>query len=224
MALTAADRLDNLPVLYSFRRCPYAMRARLALDHNDIAVELREVLLRDKPAHMIALSPKATVPVLWLADNTIIDESIDVMYWAYAQGGRGGALADDANHDLVALFDGDFKHHLDRYKYATRYDAATALVHRGAALEILQRVNARLTNDWLAGSDPGFVDLALLPFVRQYRIADIVWFESVDGIENVQTWLARFLEWPGFHAVMRKYPQWQIGEAGVRFGGDNAGA
>ncbi|MCC2096350.1 MAG: glutathione S-transferase [Hyphomicrobiales bacterium] len=205
------------PVLYSFRRCPYAMRARLAIARNTVAVDLREVVLRDKPAHMIELSPKATVPVLWLEDGSVIDESLDIMIWAWARGGKG--RPDDAPHyDLVARIDGDFKYHLDRYKYATRYDPVAGEAHRAAALGILRDIEPLLERPWLSGSEPGFADLAILPFVRQYRIADPAWFDAQPELTGVQDWLAGFLDWPGFHAVMKKYPQWCEGDPSVPFG------
>ena len=218
MTQTAKQRLDGLPVLYSFRRCPYAMRARLALSSKRIKVELREVLLRDKPQHMRDLSAKATVPVLWQTDGAVIDESLDVMLWAWEQGTGQCAPQDDPNYDLVALIDGDFKHHLDRYKYAARHDPDKEREHRAAALDIIKTIGTRLWDNWLGGAQPGFVDLAILPFIRQYRIADIQWFDACEDIGSIQAWLQRFLEWPGFAAVMQKYPQWQDGKQGVLFG------
>ena len=222
MAAVGESERRERPVLYSFRRCPYAMRARLAISVNDIAVDLREVVLRDKPAHMIQLSPKATVPVLWLADGTVIDESLDIMKWAWTCAGK--ERPDDApHHDLVGRIDNEFKYHLDRYKYATRYDPAAGQHHRAAAMQILLTIEPLLESDWLSGDVPGFVDLAILPFIRQYRIADPQWFDSYGGLNRVQAWLARFLAWPGFMAVMQKYPQWREGNAGIKFGAPGCG-
>ncbi len=216
MVAASENARRERPVLYSFRRCPYAMRARLALSVNEIAVDLREVVLCDKPAHMLELSPKGTVPVLWLEDGSVIDESLDIMKWAWAFVGR--AIPEDAPHyDLVEQIDSTFKFHLDRYKYATRYDPAAAEDHRAAGMQILLAIEALLDRDWLAGDAPGFADLAILPFVRQYRIADPKWFDSYTGLQRVQGWLARFLAWPGFQAVMQKYPQWREGDAPVLF-------
>ena len=141
--------------LYSFRRCPYAMRARMALLVSGTAYAHREVLLRDKPAAMLAASPKGTVPVLVLADGTVIDESIDIMRWALAQNDPEDWLA-RADAELVALFDGAFKHHLDRYKYAGRYDA-DPLAHRAAGLAMLAELDTRLADlEYLAVRTPGF--------------------------------------------------------------------
>ena len=199
--------MTELPVLYSFRRCPYAIRARMAIVGADVPVRLREIILRDKPAEMLAASPKGTVPVLVLPDGQVIDESLDVMGWALAQHDPDNWLAtrDDA---LIAQFDGPFKHHLDRYKYATRYAGADAVAHRDAALAILAGLEERLSAPWLAGVQPGFTDIAILPFVRQFRIADPAWFDQDLAQPNVQNWLAAFLQWPGFLAVMQKFPLW----------------
>jgi glutathione S-transferase len=195
------------PLLYSFRRCPYAMRARMALATAEIELRLREIVLRDKPAHMLELSPKGTVPVLQLAGGEVLDESREVMQWALAQHDSLGWLAhkDDA---LIDLFDGDFKHHLDRYKYATRYEGADALAHRAACHALLQDIEPRLSADWLAGAAAGFTDVALLPFVRQFRIADPHWFDTEMALPQVQGWLARFLDWSPFTRIMGKYTLW----------------
>ncbi|NCF79091.1 MAG: glutathione S-transferase [Alphaproteobacteria bacterium] len=195
------------PLLYSFRRCPYAMRARMALAAAEIELRLREIVLRDKPAHMLELSPKGTVPVLQFADGTVLDESRDVMDWALAQADPHDWLAhkDDA---LIDLFDDDFKHHLDRYKYATRYEGADALEHRAACHKMLQDIELPLANGWLAGAAAGFTDIALLPFVRQFRIADADWFDNDMALPHVQAWVMRFLDWPVFTRIMGKYDLW----------------
>ena len=195
----------ELPVLYSFRRCPYAMRARLAISESNKLVELREVLLRDKPHHMLLLSPKGTVPVLWLCDGTVIDD-----------------CSKKVNHeDLIALVDSKFKYHLDRYKYSSRFDNIDANHHRDCALNILCEIEDVLDIGWLNGVTPGFSDFAILPFIRQYRIADIAWFDSCTEVPKVKTWLNEFLNWDGFKNIMGKYPQWQEGQEGIQFGFEN---
>lgn len=201
-----------MPLLYSFRRCPYAMRARMAIAASGQKVRLRELILRDKPAHMLALSPKGTVPVLQLPDGTVIDESRDVMDWALAEADPLGLLA-HKECALIDAFDTDFKHHLDRYKYATRYDGADALEHRAACFEILKGLEEKLTYDWLAGQTPGYTDIAILPFIRQFRIADMAWFDADMGLPKVQAYVTRFLDWPGFTAVMDKYTLWLDSES-----------
>jgi glutathione S-transferase len=209
-----------MPVLYSFRRCPYAMRARLAILSANKTVEIREILLRDKPAHMVGLSTKATVPVLWFENGRVVDESIDVMTWALAEmAGKSDTSGAkwQGDRDLIASYDGDFKFHLDRYKYASRYEGADAAQHQQACLTHLLDLGPRLNDDWLAGDSPGFTDIAILPFIRQFRIADPTWFDDHEQLEVVQLWLQRFLNWPRFQAVMKKYPVWQSGQPGIVF-------
>lgn len=205
------------PVLYSFRRCPYAMRARLALLQGGKRVELREVVLRDKPAHMLALSPKATVPVLWLPDGRVIEESLDIMYWALPEAANRQSHTE---RDLVEQNDTGFKHHLDRYKYSSRFSNADRIAHRDACVALLNGVEARLADTdggWLAGNAPGIADMAILPFVRQFRIAGEYWFDSNTTLPLMRSWLARFLAWGAFQAAMRKYEPWQPGTAGIAF-------
>lgn len=195
------------PLLYSFRRCPYAMRARMAIAASGQKVRLREIILRDKPAHMLQLSPKGTVPVLELPDGNVIDESRNVMDWALTKSDPLGWLAhkDDA---LIDIFDNEFKHHLDRYKYATRYEDADALAHRAACFELLQGLEEKLSGDWLAGQNAGYTDIAILPFIRQFRIADSDWFDNGMALPRVQAYVARFLDWQVFVQIMHKYALW----------------
>ena len=193
------------------------MRARMALGVAGIACELREVFLRDKPTEMLALSQKGTVPVLHLPCGRVIDESLDVMHWALAQHDPFGWLGVPDPQSWVALFDDIFKHHLDRYKYASRYDDADAKAHRSAARDVLAELEPHLKNGWIGGARLGFADIAVLPFVRQYRIADPVWFDDELGLPNVQKWLTAFLDLPLFLSVMEKYDRWQSGSAGKIF-------
>jgi glutathione S-transferase len=222
--MTGLQSDEPLPVLYSFRRCPYAMRARMALGIAGIACELREVVLRDRPPEMLALSAKGTVPVLHLPDGRVIDESLDVMHWALAHHDPLGWLGATNPHGWVTLFDGEFKHHLDRYKYASRYDGAEATTHREAARGLLAQVEPHLESGWIGRAHPGFADIAVLPFVRQYRIADPVWFDTELGLPHVQKWLAAFLDLPLFNSVMEKYERWTSDHAGVIFAPTLSGA
>ena len=210
-------------VLYSFRRCPYAMRARLALQSSNQQVELREVVLRDKPDEMIAASPKATVPVLVLADGTVIDESYDVMRWALAQGDPEG-LRDYPDallaqmEDLIAECDGPFKSALDRYKYPNRYEGIIREEQREIGAKFVKKLDARLSeNAFLFGKQFSFADAAILPFVRQFAHVDRDWFWAGDW-PNVVKWLEGFLEGDRFKGIMAKYPQWKSGTDGVAFG------
>ena len=169
-------------ILYSFRRCPYAIRARLALRQAGITPELREVDLRCKPPELIAASAKATVPVLVRPDGPPIDESLELMRWALAQNDPNGLLelaASDDSEQLLQQNDGPFKHHLDRYRYPHRFSDSDGDAHRRQALAILREWNERLQpQGWLLGSAPSLVDLALLPFVRQFRHSDPAGFEA----------------------------------------------
>lgn len=198
--------MPGIPILYSFRRCPYAMRARMALLVSGTAYAHREVLLRDKPAAMLAASPKGTVPVLVLADGTVIDESIDIMRWALAQNDPEDWLA-RADAELVALFDGAFKHHLDRYKYAGRYDA-DPLVHRAAGLAMLAELDTRLADlDYLGGAKPGFNDIAIFPFVRQFAGVDAAWF-AADAPRRVREWLSVLVASDLYERAMVRIEPW----------------
>lgn len=199
--------MRQIPILYSFRRCPYAMRARMAIAASGTPVRLREILLKDKPDDMLAASPKGTVPVL-VDGDTAVDESLDVMLWALARNDPEGWLSrkDDA---LIAENDGPFKHHLDRYKYSTRYKDADAETHRADGFEFLQKLDASLMDsEYLHGDKRGFTDIAIFPFVRQFRIADKDWFDAAP-IPNVQRWLKALTESALFKSVMEKYPLWK---------------
>ena len=207
-----------LPVLYSFRRCPYAMRARLAIANSHISVELREVVLRDKPQQLIDISPKATVPVLITADETLIDESLDIMRWALEH--------DDPNNwyqsltqsqqqlslQLIANNDSDFKYYLDRYKYADRYPEFTQEHYRQQAEKTLALLEQQLQqNGCLICSHLTLADMAILPFVRQFAFVDKIWFDAQPW-PRLQRWLEAFLISPAFLGVMDKYPQWRPGD------------
>ena len=191
--MTLSQNGRELPVLYSFRRCPYAIRARMALRVAGIACELREVLLRDKPPEMLALSKKATVPILHLSDDRVIDESLDVMHWALAHHDPLDWLDAPASQSWVTLFDNTFKHHLDRYKYASRYKASAAWQHRENGAQFLAELDRLLRpTGALSGSVLGVMDYASLPFVRQFRIADPDWFDAQPW-PHLHCWLQDFL-------------------------------
>jgi glutathione S-transferase len=210
------------PVLYSFRRCPYAIRARLAIKYSDIRVELREVVLRDKPPALLRASAKATVPVLITGDKQIIDESLDIMLWALRQHDPAGwlereASAHSAMLNLISACDGPFKQALDRYKYADRQAQHPAAWHRAQAEFFLQMLEQRLDRSrYLFGTRPGCADMAVLPFVRQFALVDRDWFDS-SAYTATRHWLDQLLATPLFAAVMQKYPPWQEGIKGVLF-------
>ncbi|TIX50595.1 glutathione S-transferase [Alteraurantiacibacter aquimixticola] len=198
------------PILYSFRRCPYAMRARLALRVSGASYEHREIVLRDKPQHMLEISPKGTVPVLLLSDGTVLEESLDIMRWALQQNDPESWLG-RVDEELVAVNDGPFKHHLDRYKYAPRYDGADPLEHRAACAAILQGLENHLAaQPFLSGQTRGFTDAAIAPFVRQFANTDREWFDAQDW-PHMQRWLSDYLASDLFAEVMRKHPLWVPG-------------
>lgn len=212
--------MGALPILYSFRRCPYAMRARLALAVSEQPHELREVVLRNKPADMLAASPKGTVPVLLLPGGEVIEESLDIMRWALGRNDPAQwlppAQASQQEMDaLIAANDGDFKRHLDRYKYPNRYpqesegDAASfALEHRSEAAGWLGRLNDRLASGWLMGTRASLADMAILPFIRQFAHTDTDWF-AAQPWPLLQGWLAAFEGSALYAGVMEKHPPWE---------------
>ena len=210
----------SLDCLYSFRRCPYAMRARLAVLFTGPDVELREVTLKNKPAQMLAISPKGTVPVLRLADGAVIDESRDIMVWALEQQDPQGLLdatiLDHANA-LIEQNDNEFKHWLDRYKYAGRHVEMTQTEYRQRGEAFLQVLEALLErNAYLLGDDPTIADIGVMPFVRQFAHVDRDVFGQLP-YPNLQRWLQRWLEHPLFMQTMIKLPVWQEGDDVVVF-------
>ncbi|MHA3960663.1 DUF952 domain-containing protein [Synechococcus sp. LTW-G] len=193
------------PVLYSFRRCPYAMRARLALAAAELEVELREVALKAKAPELLEASPKGTVPVLVQAGGPVLDESLEIMRWALEQCDPLGWLQGDGAETaaLLAQNDGPFKRHLDRFKYPDRYGDVDLREHRSASLAVLREWQQRLQpGGWLLGAQATLVDWALLPFVRQFRSADPEGFDGEPGLDAVRGWLARFEQSPLFQQVM----------------------
>ncbi|AOY00721.1 glutathione S-transferase [Jeongeupia sp. USM3] len=193
------------PLLYTFRRCPYAMRARLAISASGVDVEQYEVVLRDKPAALLAASPKGTVPVLCLPDGRVIEQSLDIMLWALAindplhwLAGRADALA------LIADNDGGFKQDLDRYKYAERFPEHPASHYRQRGERFLARLEALLTQRaHLGGAQAGLADAALLPFVRQFAHVDRAWFYA-SPYPRLIAWLDGWLASLLFATVMQK--------------------
>ena len=204
------------PILYSFRRCPYAMRARLALLVSGLVYEHREVVLKNKPASMLALSPKGTVPVLWVPNasgGVVIDQSLDIMLWALRQHDPQGWLATATNEAetlrWIAQNDGPFKQHLDRYKYPQRSGLASGLADRELGAQWLAQLDGRLQQQaFLAGMRWGLLDAALAPFVRQFAHTDPTWF-AAQPWPRLIVWLSDFENSPAFAQVMSKHPTWQ---------------
>lgn len=195
--------------LYSFRRCPYAMRARMALRYSGVAVDIIEVSLKAKPAEMLALSPKGTVPVLSV-DGLVIDESLAIMRWALVQNDpQDWLLKDDpAGQTLTAALieenDQAFKLHLNRYKYAERYPEQPMAVYRAQGEVFLRELDELLDGrDYLLAEHPTLADVALMPFIRQFAHVDREWFAQTPYV-RLQAWLQRFLESALFTGVMQK--------------------
>lgn len=203
------------PILYSFRRCPYAMRARLALLVSGTSCELREVKLSAKPAAMLEASPKGTVPVLVLPNGTVIDQSLDIMRWALERNDPEGWLSRD-DSALIAANDGPFKRDLDRYKYPERH-GSDALALRETGLAFLNELDARLgKSPQLCGTTRGITDMAIMPFVRQFAAIDPDWF-AAQPLDHLQTWLRDHLESRLFTNAMLRARTWQPGDDPVSF-------
>ena len=208
----------SLPILYSFRRCPYAIRARMALAVAGTTVELREVVLRNKPAEMVVVSAKGTVPVLVLPDGTVIDESLDIMYWALREYDPNRWLdhTDDAAH-WVARCDDEFKHWLDRYKYADRHPEQTKDFYRSQALLFVGELEQALAEKpYLLGDKAGIVDVGVFPFVRQFAGVDPDWWANAPH-PATRYWLDNWLASPIFESVMQKYTAWVPDAPGISF-------
>lgn len=211
--------MSKPPILWSFRRCPYAMRARLAVKSAGITVELREILLKDKPQAFRDTSPSATVPALGLLDR-VLDESLDIMVWALEQADPDGLL--DMPQDgwaLIAANDGPFKTALDHTKYAVRFPDLDAEAERGKAGAILHDLDHRLKGQAaLFGPRHSLADLAILPFVRQFANTDRGWFDGQDWPDLIR-WLEGFTQGDAFTQIMGKHAPWAEGDTPVWFGG-----
>ncbi len=203
------------PILYSFRRCPYAMRARLAVAVSGIACHLREVKLSAKPEAMLAASPKGTVPVLVMPDGKIVDQSLNIMHWALGQGDPETWLRRD-DPALIARNDGPFKQDLDRYKYPERHES-DPLAHRALGLAFLRDLDARVAKQGqLCGAARGLADMAIMPFVRQFSAVDAVWFQA-QSLPHLKVWLTGHLTSPLFETSMMRFAPWQEGDVPVLF-------
>lgn len=224
-ACSSPEAGSGLPVLYSFRRCPYAMRARWALAVSRQACELREVVLRDKPAALLRISPKGTVPVLVDVEGTVIEQSLEIMRWALARNDPSAWLRPGAGSlgdmlELIARCDGDFKNDLDAYKYPQRGpgDAASQGAdarRRGAAF--LTELEGRLQQrDWLHGAHMALADAAIAPFVRQFAAVDAGWF-AAQPWPRLAAWLQALTGAKLFAALMARHAPWQEGQAPVHF-------
>ena len=211
------------PILYSFKRCPYAMRARMIIFLTDIQCELREVHLKNKPQSMLDLSPKGTVPVLQIDAYKVIDESLEIVEWALGINDifkKNKILPDQEvlTKDFISLFDDEFKFHLDRYKYSVRYQDANPIQSRSKCLEILNKIENSISNsNWFFGDSVNKLDICILPFIRQFRIADPEWFDSLNEIHQVKSWLKHFIKSPLLLNIMNKNDPWEEGDQALIF-------
>jgi len=203
---------SQLPILYSYRRCPYAMRARMALKLANIEVEVREISLRDKPAHMLQVSPKGSVPVLVLQDGSVIDESLEIMFFAlqkhdsaleHSGVSLGGNIHKDAGV-LILENDSIFKQALDAYKYPEKHPSKTQAQHRAEGEVFLQKLESLLKhNSYLFDAKLSLADIAIFPFVRQFAMVDNAWFKGA-VYPKLRAWLNDWMELELFKSVMQK--------------------
>ena len=200
------------PILYSFKRCPYAIRARMALKLTNVKCEIREVRLNNKPKHMLEVSPKGTVPVLMLNDRTI-EESMEVIEWALNQKNvfEGNLNKNEIkiSYEFIERFDDQFKYHLDRYKYASRYENIDEIHHRRKCEKILLEIEELISDEgWFFGKKINKLDISILPFIRQFRIADPNWFDNHKELTKVKNYLHNFLASKILKDVMINYDVW----------------
>ena len=215
--------INKYPTLYSFRRCPYAMRARLALRLCKIECIIREISLKEKNSEFLKVSPKGTVPVLVLPNGKVLEESLDIINWSLEQNDPNKLKVNDKvtkkiNDKYIQLFDSDFKFHLDRYKYSSRYNISNSEIHRNKARNLLTEINIMLEGkDYIGGQCMSLLDISILPFVRQYRIADINWFDNHLGLRNINNWVNIFLNTEILASIMTKYKVWEKDDPPILF-------
>ena len=208
----------NLPILYSFRRCPYAIRARMALAYSAVRVELREIRLSNMPPELLRISPKATVPVLQLSDGTILEQSLDIMHWALSLSDPQQWLINDSRSaELIQQTDEGFKPLLDAYKYADRFPQLSQSEHRCHAEYFVQQLEDRLDDQaYLSGDQLSITDVAIMPFIRQFSGVEPLWFAH-SKYSGVRRWLKHQIESQLFQTVMVKYAFWHSGDNTVYF-------
>ncbi len=226
MKIVDIKNRKDIPILYSFRRCPYAIRARSAIYFSEKIVEIREISLKQKPTEMISISKKATVPVL-KGKNFVLEESLDIMFWALDKNDKYNLLSPFSNnknyfYELVNKFDIKFKHHLDRYKYSSNYnddkDFLGKYEHREKGKKFLILLNNLLCNGrYLFNNKLSLLDISIFPLVRQFKIADPEWFKLDKDIYNVNNWLDSLLSSIFFKKVMYKYDIWNKNDTKVLF-------
>lgn len=207
--------MAEVPILYTFRRCPYAMRARMGLAYAGIEFQIREVVLKDKPKEMLDDSPKATVPVLLRSGLPVLEESLEILKWSLSENDPDGWMDHPAERllmmqKLVEENDNIFKEHLDHYKYSDRFPEHTREVYRQAGETFLQKLEVLLLDTpFLFGNRISYADVAVFPFIRQFSNVEPSWFTSAP-YPHLRKWLASFLNSDLFQSVMKKYPTWKV--------------
>ena len=208
------DINKKYPILYTFRRCPYAMRARLAIKASGVIVEIREVKLKNKPEELLNISPKATVPVLYISSKKIIEESLDIMKWALEINDPLKLLEQEKLnrievHNTLNKLENDFKQNLDRYKYSSRFDQPNPELYRDKNLKILNEFNNLLQhNKGIYSSHLSLLDYAIFPFIRQFRNVNSVWFDSLE-LKFLKSWLYELIDSDEFSSIMKKNLIWE---------------
>ncbi|WP_445946635.1 glutathione S-transferase [Shewanella sp.] len=218
------NQIIALPVLYSLRNCPYAMRARLAIYAAKQQVQLRDLVLSNKPAEMLAVSPKGTVPVLVTASNQVIDESLAIMQWAFSQSDPDDYLDSKAPNALaemlavIEIFDHEFKGHLEKYRCSKRYHEPSLITDRQQCERYLTDLELRLCqHQYLISDKPSLVDLALMPFIRQFARVERQWYLQAP-YPKLRHWLNGYLQSRMFSKVMEQHPLWLDAKQEVVFG------
>ena len=205
---------NKYPILYSFRRCPYAMRARLAIKISEIFVEIREIMLKDKPLEFLNLSPKGTVPVLVTTSGKILEESLDIINWALNKNDpkkwlANGQLSQNQINQLLDNLENEFKPSLDKYKYTNRFESVDKNFHRDKNLSFLWYLDDLLKkNEALNCTHLSLVDYAIFPFIRQFRNVDSEWFDSLN-FNFLKKWLFELIDSDDFLSIMMKYEKWE---------------
>jgi len=208
--------MKDRPILYTFRRCPYAIRARIGLAYAEIKYEHREVVLKNKPVEMITLSPKGTVPVLSF-DEILFEESLDILLWALSQNDPDGWMEFDPvlleeMASLVEKNDFEFKGHLDHYKYADRFPEYSQLEYRERCEPFLELLESLLQNNtYLFAPRRSYADIAIVSFIRQFSKVDETWFNN-SPYPKVRAWLRKLTSNPLFLTIMKKYKAWSLGD------------
>ncbi|MET1254461.1 glutathione S-transferase [Aliikangiella maris] len=215
--------MEQLPVLYSFRRCPYAIRTRMVLFYCHIPVELREVVLKNKPPQMMAVSPKGTVPVLLLGSGEVIDESYQIILWALQQVKDESLFYSKSQkqqnkiQQWIEQNDTVFKSWLDKYKYAVRFpEASESFYRQQAEVFLIKLENSLAQHAYIIDDQLSLADIMIAPFIRQFAYVNIDWFKDSQYVKLNQ-WLFDILKSPIFTSVMSKYQPWKTGDEATIF-------